>query len=167
MPKDSKTLGEVVQIVARCIQDPPGELVRGTVEETLHSMSDAEADALCGAQRYERSPDRVDTRAVSREPSLHAKAGEAKLKAPKLRRQTFETAIIERCQRREAAIEESLIEIVPGGRFAPPDGRYHRALWATEQAERIVQELRHMTLVKAAELVETSIHETLSFYRYP
>ena len=37
-----------------------GELVRGTVEETLNGLLDAEADALCGAQRYERSPDRTD-----------------------------------------------------------------------------------------------------------
>jgi len=29
--------------------------VRGSVEETLNAMLDAEADALCGAQRYERS----------------------------------------------------------------------------------------------------------------
>ena len=93
------------------IQDHLGELVRGTVEETLNAMLDAEADALCGAQRYERSPDRVDTRAGSYKRSLHTKAGEVKLKVPKLRRQTFETAIIERYRRREASIEESLIEM--------------------------------------------------------
>jgi transposase-like protein len=32
-----------------------------------------------------------------------------KLKMPKLRRQTFETAIIERYRRREASVEEALI----------------------------------------------------------
>jgi len=37
------------------------ELVRGSVEETLNSLLDAEAGALCGAKRYERSPDRIDT----------------------------------------------------------------------------------------------------------
>lgn len=36
-------------------------------------------------------------------------AGEVKLKMPKLRKQTFETAIIERYRRRESSIEESLI----------------------------------------------------------
>jgi len=49
------------------IHDHVGELVRGTVEETLNAMLDVEADVLCGAQRYERSPDRVDTRAGSYE----------------------------------------------------------------------------------------------------
>jgi transposase-like protein len=51
---EAKTLGKVVQIDEARIQDHLGELVRGTVEETLNAMLDAEADALCGAQRYER-----------------------------------------------------------------------------------------------------------------
>ncbi len=82
---ESKTLGKVVQIDDARIQDHLGELVRGTVEETLNAMLDAEADALCGAQRYERSPDRVDTRAGHYERKFRAKAGEATLKMPKLR----------------------------------------------------------------------------------
>jgi len=40
------------------------EMVCSTVEERLDAMLSAEADALCGAQRYERSADRVDTRAA-------------------------------------------------------------------------------------------------------
>ena len=96
MSKDTKTLGKVVQIDDRRIQDHLGELVRGTVEETLNTMLDADADALCGAQRYERSAERVDTRAGSYERTLHTQAGEVALKVQKSRRQTFETAIIER-----------------------------------------------------------------------
>ena len=75
-------------------------MVRGTVEEALNAMLDAEADALCGAARYERSEGRKDIRAGSYERSLHTKAGDVKLKVPKLRQQTFETAIIERYRRR-------------------------------------------------------------------
>jgi len=37
------------------------------------------------------------------------------LKMPKLRRQPFETAIIERYRRRESSIEESLIEMYLAG----------------------------------------------------
>ena len=59
---ETKTLGKVVQIDEARIQDHLGELVCGTVEETLNAMFDAEADAMCGAQRFERNPDRVDTR---------------------------------------------------------------------------------------------------------
>jgi putative transposase len=41
------------------------EVVRLSVEETLNGLPDAEADDICRAQRYEHSPERVDTRASS------------------------------------------------------------------------------------------------------
>jgi transposase-like protein len=46
---------------------------------------------------------------------LHTRAGEVKLKVPKLRKLPFETAIIERYRRREASVEESLIEMYLAG----------------------------------------------------
>ena len=95
-----KAMGQVIQIDEARIRDHLGEMVRGTVEETLNALLDAEADRLCGAGRYERSQGRQDTRAGSYERSLHTVAGEVNLRVPKLRRQTFETAIIERYRRR-------------------------------------------------------------------
>jgi transposase-like protein len=50
------------------------------VEKTLNAMLDAEADAICNAQRYERSPGRQDTRAGHYTRKLHTKAGEVALK---------------------------------------------------------------------------------------
>jgi len=93
---DEKPMGQVIQIDEGRIRDHLGEMVRGTVEETLNAMLDAEADQLCGAGRYERSQARQDTRAGSYDRTLQTSAGEVNLKIPKLRRQTFETAIIER-----------------------------------------------------------------------
>jgi transposase-like protein len=81
-------------------------VVRGTVEETLNALLDAEADRLCNAQRYERSAARRDTRAGHYERGLQTKAGEVRLRVSKLRQQTFETAIIERYRRRESSVEE-------------------------------------------------------------
>ena len=46
---DEKTMGQVIQIDEARIRDHLGEMVRGTVEETLNAMLDAEADQLCGA----------------------------------------------------------------------------------------------------------------------
>ena len=59
---DEKTMGEVIQIDEARIREHLGEMVRGTVEETLNAMLDAEADRLCGAGRYERSKARRDSR---------------------------------------------------------------------------------------------------------
>ena len=62
---DENPMGQVIQIDEARIRDHLGEMVRGTVEETLNAMLDAEADQLCGAGRYERSQARQDTRAGS------------------------------------------------------------------------------------------------------
>jgi putative transposase len=51
---DEKPMGEVIQIDEARIRDHLGEMVRGTVEETLNAMLDAKADQFCGAGRYER-----------------------------------------------------------------------------------------------------------------
>jgi len=46
-----KAMGQVIQIDEALIRDHLGEMVRGTVEETLNALLDAEADRLCGAGR--------------------------------------------------------------------------------------------------------------------
>ena len=85
----------------------------------MNALLDAEADRLCNAQRYARSEARRDTRADHYERNLQAKAGEVRLKVPKLRKQTFETAIIERYRRRESSVEEALIEMYLAGVSQP------------------------------------------------
>ena len=78
-------LDKVIQIDEQKIHQHLGDLVRGTVEETLDQLLDAEADQLCNVARYEKSEARQDTRAGHYERSLHTKAGEVTLKVPKLR----------------------------------------------------------------------------------
>jgi putative transposase len=124
-------MGQVIQIDEARIRDHLREMVRGTVEETLNAMLDAEADRLCGAGRYERSQARQDTRAGSYERTLHTKAGDVSLKIPKLRRQTFETAIIERYRRRESSVEEALIEMYLAGVSVRRVEDIAEALWGT------------------------------------
>jgi putative transposase len=124
-------MGQVIQIDEGPIRDHLGAMVRGTVEETLNAMLDAEADRLCGAARYERSEQRQDTRAGSYERTLETRAGEVTLKVPKLRRQTFETAIIERYRRRESSVEEALIEMYLAGVSVRRVEDITEALWGT------------------------------------
>src|SRR5262249_2523916 len=108
-------LNNVITIDDERIKNHLERVVRGTVEETLNALLDAEADRLCNAQRYERSAARRDTRAGHYERGLQTKAGEVRLMVPKLRRQAFETAIIERYRRRECSVEEGLIEMYLAG----------------------------------------------------
>jgi transposase-like protein len=83
-------LGNVITIDDERIRSHLDRVVRGSVEETLNALLDAKADRLCNAQRYERSAARRDTRAGHYERKLQTKAGEVKLRIPKLRAQTFE-----------------------------------------------------------------------------
>ena len=57
MEEDSKgtELGNVIRIDDERVREHLGRIVRGTVEETLNAMLEAEADRLCNAGRYERT----------------------------------------------------------------------------------------------------------------
>jgi transposase-like protein len=116
-------------------------MVRGTVEETLNALLDAEADDMCRAQRYERSPDRVDTRAGHYKRKLHTKAGEVEVKVPKLRKQTFETAIIERYRRRDISIEEAIVQMYLAGVSVRRVEDVTEALWGTRVSSGTVSNL--------------------------
>jgi transposase-like protein len=142
MENDStKPLGKVIRIDEGEIRGHLDEMVRGTVEETLNGLLDAEADELCRAQRYERSADRVDTRAGHYQRKLHTKAGEVKLKMPKLRRQTFETAIIERYRRRDISIEEAIVQMYLAGVSVRRVEDITEALWGTRVSPGTVSKL--------------------------
>src|SRR3974390_1469684 len=138
---DENPMGQVIQIDEARIRDHLGEMVRGTVEETLNAMLDAEADQLCGAGRYERSQARQDTRAGSYDRTLQTSAGEVNLKVPKLRTQTFETAIIERYRRRESSVEEALIEMYLAGVSVLRVEDSTEALWGTRVSPSTVSDL--------------------------
>jgi len=145
---DEKTMGQIIQIDEARIRDHLGEMVRGAVEETLNAMLDAEADRLCGAARYERSEARQDTRAGSYERTLHTKAGDVSLNIPKLRRQTFETAIIERYRRRESSVEEALIEMYLAGVSVRRVEDITEALWGTRVSPSTVSNLNKKIYAK-------------------
>ncbi len=135
------SLGNVISIDDERIKNHLDRVVRGTVEETLNALLDAEADRLCNAQRYERSEARRYTRAGHYERRLHTKAGEVRLKVPKLRQQTFETAIIERYRRRESSVEEALIEMYLAGVSVRRVEDITEALWGTRVSPATVSEL--------------------------
>jgi putative transposase len=116
-------------------------LVRDSVEQTLNALLDAEADELCGAKKYERSPHRVDTRAGYYTRQLHTKAGEVALQMPKLRSLPFETAIIERYRRRETSVEEALVEMYLAGVSTRRVEDITEALWGTRVSSTTVSEL--------------------------
>ena len=139
--QSDKNLSNVIKINEAQIQDHLGEMVRYTVEETLNAMLDAEADQLCGAKRYERSDQRINGRAGHYKRNFHTKAGDVKLKMPKLRYAKFETAIIERYKRRESSVEEALMEMYLSGVSVRRVEDITEALWGIKVGAGTVSDL--------------------------
>ena len=131
----------MIQVDHEQIHKHLDDLVRDSVEQTLNALLDAEADELCGAKRYERSPDRVDTRAGHYTRKLHTKAGEVTLQVPKLRNLPFETAIIERYRRRETSVEEALVEMYLAGVSTRRVEDITEALWGLRVSSSTVSAL--------------------------
>ncbi len=116
---DTKGLSNVVPIDAGRIEDHLRQIVRGSVEETLNSLLEAEADRLCNAGRHERSEARRDTRAGRSARKLHTHAGEVQLQgAEASHADASTTAIIERYRRRARSLEEASMEIYLVCRYA-------------------------------------------------
>lgn len=115
--------------------------VKDSVETTMNTMLDAEADALCGAKKYERSPDRTDFRAGHYPRKLQTTSGEVELQVPKLRKLTFESQIIDRYRRKEASVEESMIEMYLAGVSVRRVEDITEALWGLRVSPGTVSNL--------------------------
>lgn len=133
--------GQIIRIEEEQLSRHLDKVVRGTVEETLNALLDAEADQLCQASRYERTEKRQDTRAGHYKRNLDTKAGQVQLQVPKLRTLSFETAIIERYRRRESSVEEALIEMYLAGVSVRRVEDITEALWGTRVSPGTVSNL--------------------------
>ena len=105
----------IVSVDQDAIKDELKILVKATVEQTINGLLEERADELVGAQRYERSAEREAYRAGHYKRKLVTTSGEIELDIPKLKGTAFTTAIIERYRRREASVEEAMIEMYLAG----------------------------------------------------
>jgi putative transposase len=141
VPEQAMQSLPVIQVDHERVHKHLDSIVRDTVEQTLNALLDAEADELCGAQRYQRSPDRLDTRAGYYTRKLQTKAGQVELNVPKLRNLPFESAVIERYRRRETSVEEALVEMYLAGVSTRRVEDITEALWGTRVSSSTVSEL--------------------------
>ena len=137
----TESLKAAVTVDAEKVRSHLDEMVRSTVEQTLNAMLEVEADQACGAGRYERSPDRLDTRAGSYERTLETKAGSVRLKVPRLRKLPLESMIIERYRRRESSVEEALVEMYLAGVSMRRVEDITEALWGSRVSASTVSGL--------------------------
>lgn len=132
---------KIVQLNEEVIKGQLKELVRGSVEETLNELLEAEAEKLTQTARYERNEQRQGYRCGHYSRNLTTTSGDVTLKASKLKGLSFETAIIEQSRRRERSVEEALIEMYLTGVSVRRVEDITEALWGTKVSPSTISEL--------------------------
>ena len=132
---------EIIQLNESVIKSELREMVRLSVEETINSFLDQEAQELTKAAKYERTIDREGYRSGHYDRNLTTTSGNVCLKIPKLKGTSFETAIIERYRRRESSVEEALIEMYLAGVSVRRIHDITEALWGTKMSPSAVSQL--------------------------
>lgn len=84
---------KIVQLNEAEIKSELKELVRGSVEETLNELLEAEAEKLTQAARYERNEQHQSYRSGHYNCNLTTTSGDVTLKVPKLKGISFETTL--------------------------------------------------------------------------
>ena len=132
---------KILQLNEDVIKGQLKELVRGSVEETLNELLEAEAEKLTQAARYERNEARQGYRSGHYDRNLTTTSGNVTLHMPRLKGVSFETAIIERYRRRESSVEEALIEMYLAGVSVRRVEDITEALWGTKVSPSTISEL--------------------------
>ena len=153
----------IVQFNEEIIKGQIKELVRGSVEETLNELLDAEAEKLTQAARYERSEVRQGYRSGHYARNLTTTSGDVTLHVPRLKGISFETAIIERYRRRESSVEEALIEMYLAGVSVRRVEDITEALWGSKVSASTISELNKKAYVN----IEAWRNRSLQGGKYP
>ena len=102
---------EILQLLSNSREDA----FRALLAESLNGILQAESTAQLGAQPYERSTERTDSRNGIRERPLKTRIGTITLAVPRHRDKPFHTLVFENYSRSEAALVTTMAEMVVNG----------------------------------------------------
>ena len=77
------------EVIGKLMEQGGGNFIRLLLQQALQQLIDAEAAAVIGAGKYERSAERSNLRNGTRERELDTRAGTLQLQVPKLRSGSF------------------------------------------------------------------------------
>ena len=138
---------QIVQFNKEIIKEQIKKLVRGSVEETLNGLLEAEAEKLTQAAKYEGSEERQGYRSGHYSRNLTTTSGDVTLSVPRLKGISFETAIIERYRRRESSVEKALIEMYLADISVRRVEDITEALWGSKVSPSTISELNKKAYV--------------------
>ena len=112
----------VSTLIREVLADPDlahDDVFRRLLQAGLQDLVDAEAAAVIGAQRYERTPQRTNRRNGTRPKTVATTAGEVELAIPKLRTGSFFPSLLHPRRRVDKALmRRDLLRVDRGGLHA-------------------------------------------------
>ena len=115
---------EILQLLG----DDAGGAFKKLLQESLNAVMRAESAEQLGAEPYERTEARTDSRNGTRERQLTTRIGGIVLDVPRHRREPFSTMVFENYKRSEAALVTTMAEMVLGGVSTAKVGRVMETL---------------------------------------
>ena len=101
--------------ILQLLSDNREDAFKLLLQESLNNILQAESTAQIGAEKYERSSERKDSRNGSRQRPLTTRIGTIELTVPKHRGIPFHTLVFDNYSRSEAALVTSMAEMVVNG----------------------------------------------------
>ena len=128
---------EILQLLAENRPDA----FKVLLQESLNSILQAESTAQLGAEKYQRTEERSDSRNGSRERELHTRIGTIDLTVPRHRNVPFKSLIFDNYSRSEASLIASMCEMVVNGVSTRKVSQVVEALCGTSYSKSMVSEV--------------------------
>jgi len=127
---------EILQLLSENREDA----FRTLLTESLNSILQAESTAQLGAEPYERSSTRSDSRNGSRDRDLKTRIGTITLAVPRHRNVPFHTLVFDNYSRSEAALVTTMAEMVVNGVSTRKVSKVMETLCGTSYSKSTVSE---------------------------
>ena len=126
--------------ILQLLSDNREDAFRTLLTESLNSILQAESAAQIGAEPYERSTARSDSRNGSRERNLTTRIGTITLAVPRHRNVPFHTLVFDNYSRSEAALVTTMAEMVVNGVSTRKVANVMKTLCGTSYSKSTVSE---------------------------
>src|SRR5690349_16282915 len=103
------------EVVGYLLEGEGLDFLRESLSWVVQQLMEAEVSELIGAERGERTPDRLTHRNGYRSRAWSTRAGELELAIPKLRRGSYFPSFLEPCRRSEQALVSVVQEVYIAG----------------------------------------------------
>ena len=126
--------------ILQLLSDNREDAFKALLTESLNSILQAESTAQLGAEPYERSTTRSDSRNGSRNRDLKTRIGNITLAVPRHRNVPFHTLVFDNYSRSEAALVTTMAEMVVNGVSTRKVSKVMETLCGTSYSKSTVSE---------------------------